>query len=205
MSCVTALMKAGYFLPCVREDVNPFLISSMDRWLDYRQEEMTALEHAKGGNELRLRNPSVFERPKILTRQTADSIIVAFDDKNFYYANTLHGTAITDSEYDPRFVLGVLNSKITTWFYRSNTDEEGKAFDQIKIKLLRKLPIPRANKTEQNQIINLVKQVEAAKISDSKADVTKQTSPINEIVCRLYDLTPDEIAIVESSIKGNKV
>jgi hypothetical protein len=183
----------------IGKDVNPFVISYEDRWVDYRPDEMAALELVKGGNGLRLRNPSVFERQKILTRQTADCIIAAFDTANYYYANTLHGTAITDPGYNPLFVLAVLNSKITTWFYRSNTDEEGKVFAQIKIELLRKLPVPKASQQEQEPLVNLVEKILKAKASNPVADTTALEHEIDQQVYNLYGLTPEEIAIVEGT------
>ncbi|MFA7233250.1 MAG: TaqI-like C-terminal specificity domain-containing protein [Terrimicrobiaceae bacterium] len=187
------------------ENINSYAIRFANYWVNYIPDALMQEEIKRRGPGVRpglwMRDAAIFERPKILTRQTADRIIAAFDESHFYYANTLHGTTITHSEYDPRYVLGVLNSKITTWFYRSNTDEEGKVFAQIKIELLRKLPIPQSDKTAQNQIVKLVKEIEEAKASDPAADTSKQTSLINATVYRLYNLTPEEIEIVESSAK----
>jgi type I restriction-modification system DNA methylase subunit len=181
----------------VGQDVTRYGINYAGRWVDYRPDEMLRLERAKGGGGLRLRERSIFERPKILTRQTADAIIAAYDEENFYYANTLHGTAITDKAYHPHYVLGLLNSRITTWYYRSNTDEEGKVFAQIKIELLRKMPIPKADKDQQRPVIQLVGTILAAKQRDAGADTSELEREIDKLVYALYGLTADEIAIVE--------
>jgi hypothetical protein len=161
---------------------------------------MMRLDRAKGGGGLRLRQRSIFERPKILTRQTADEIIAAYDEENFYYANTLHGTAIADKAYHPHYLLGVLNSRITTWYYRSNTDEEGKVFAQIKIELLREMPIPRADKDQQRPVIQFVGKILTVKQRDPDADTTVLEQEIDRLVYRLYDLTPEEIKLVEDSV-----
>jgi type I restriction-modification system DNA methylase subunit len=185
------------------ENITTYTIRYADNWVNYAPDALMKEEIKRRGPDVRpglwMRNSAIFERSKILTRQTADRIIAAFDENHFYYANTLHGTTITDPRYNPRYVLGVLNSKITTWFYRSNTDEEGKVFAQIKIELLRKLPIPRADKSAQNEIVKLVEQIEAAKATDPTADVSKQTSLINAALYRLYNLSPEEIVLVESA------
>jgi hypothetical protein len=183
----------------VGEDVTRYGITYAGRWVDYRPDEMMRVEKAKGGGGLRLRDRAIFERPKILTRQTADEIIAAYDEENFYYANTLHGTTITDNTYHPHYVLGVLNSRITTWYYRSNTDEEGKVFAQIKIELLRKLPIPKADKSRQRPITQLVDKIVAAKQRDAEADTSALEREIDQLVYALYGLTPEEIKIVEST------
>jgi len=146
-----------------------------------------------------MREPRIFERAKILTRQTADAIIAAYDEESFYYANTLHGTTIPDKAYHSHYVLGVLNSKIMTWYYHSNTDEERKVFAQIKIELLRKIPIPKADKDQQRPVIQLVGKIFAAKQPDPKADTAALEQEIDQLVYRLYDLTPAEIKLVEES------
>jgi adenine-specific DNA-methyltransferase len=175
-------------------NIERYKITFKHSWVSYKPREMMALEmrRVKNGNGpgLRMRDPHIFERPKILTRQTADAIIAAYDEDRFYYANTLHGTTVTDKSYHPHYVLGVLNSKIATWYYRSNTDEEGKAFAQIKIELLRKVPIPIAGEIEQKAIVKLVERIIATKERDSKADTTAAEHEIDRLVYDLYGLAP---------------
>jgi hypothetical protein len=186
-------------------NVERYKITFDRNWVNYKPREMMALEMQRvkrgTGPGLRMRDPRIFERPKILTRQTADKIIAAYDTENFYYSNTLHGTAIIDKAYHPHYLLGVLNSKIITWYYRSNTDEEGKVFAQIKIELLRKLPIPKADKVKQQSVIESVDQILAAKKRDPKADTTAWEREIDRLVYELYGLTEEEIAIVEGTAK----
>lgn len=187
------------------ENIGRYRIEYGGYWVNYRQEEMMALEVRRRGKDVRpglwMRNSEIFERAKILTRQTADEIIAAYDIDNFYYANTLHGTTIKDGGYYPYYVLGVLNSRITTWYYRSNTDEEGKVFAQIKIELLRKLPIPKADKVEQGQVIEFVEKIIKAKKRDGGADTTEWEQEIDRLVYKLYGLNAEEIALVEKSFK----
>lgn len=187
------------------EDVDRYSVTFRKNWVNYRPEEMMALEIERRGEGVRpglwMREPRIFERPKILTRQTADEIIAAYDEKNFYYANTLHGTAITDKSFHPHYVLGVLNSRITTWYYRSNTDEEGKVFAQIKIELLRKMPIPKADKDRQRPVIQLVDRILAAKQRDAEAGTSALEREIDELVYALYGLTPEEKALVQAAAK----
>ena len=185
------------------EDVGRYSVKFRKNWVNYKSEEMMALEIERRGEGVRpglwMREPRIFERPKILTRQTADEIIAAYDEENFYYANTLHGTAIIDRAYHPHYVLGILNSKITTWYYRSNTDEEGKVFAQIKIELLRKLPIPKTDRDQQRPVIQLVGKILAAKQRDAGADTMALEREIDQLVYKLYGLTEEEIRIVEQS------
>jgi hypothetical protein len=183
----------------VGEDVTRYEITYAGRWVNYQPDEMMRIERKRDGGGLRLRERYIFERPKILTRQTADEIIAAYDEENFYYANTLHGTAIIDRAFHPHYVLGVLNSKMTTWYYRSNSDEEGKVFAQIKIELLRKLPIPKVDKDQQRPIIGFVGKILAAKQQNPGTDVSALEREIDQLVYSLYGLTREEIKLIEDS------
>ena len=183
-------------------NVEKYKVTFARNWVNYKPGEMMRLEVKRRGTGVRhglwMRTPEIFECPKILTRQTADEIIAAYDDENYYYANTLHGTAIIDQTYHPYYLLGILNSRITTWYYRSNSDEEGKVFAQIKIELLRKLPIPKASSTRQKQVVDLVKKIMTAKQRNLETDTTALEREIDQIVYK-HDLTEAEIKIVEGA------
>ena len=106
---------------------------------------MNALETARLGNRaigLRMRTPDVFERPKILSRQTADRIVAACDSAGrYYYANTLHGTAPRPGTYSLHFLAAVMNSAAVDRWYRLVASESGKPFPQVKIAILKRLPV----------------------------------------------------------------
>lgn len=124
------------------KDIEQYKLTYNGHWVHYDIELMKKEEDKRGGGGLRMRNEGVFERSKILTRQTADRIIGTLDELGeYYYSNTLHGTHITDSKYHPKFVLAQLNSDVINFYYKKTTNEEGKVFAQIKIELLKMMPI----------------------------------------------------------------
>jgi hypothetical protein len=190
------------------KDINRYSIKFRNKWVNYKPIEMMRLEVKRRGPGVRhglwMRTPVIFERNKILTRQTADEIIAAYDTDYFYYSNTLHGTTITDSKYNPIYVMALMNSTLMTWYYRSTTTEEGKVFAQIKIQILRKLPIKEASKSEQQRFINIINRIlDKTKDDDYLQNPKKQAkvktleAEIDQLVYKLYDLTPEEIKIVE--------
>jgi hypothetical protein len=67
---------------------------------------------------------------------------------------------------------------------------------------MRQIPIPSASNT--NAIERLVEHILAAKAADAQADVTAQEHEINERVYALYGLRPDEITIIEESVRGDR-
>jgi len=190
------------------EDVTKYSIRFNENWVNYKPTEMMQIEVKRRGEGVRhglwMRTPEIFERNKILTRQTADEIIAAYDTENYYYSNTLHGTTILNTQYHPLYVLALLNSKLITWYYRSTTAEEGKVFAQIKIELLRLLPIKKDANGIQKPLIKLADKIlSLTNCSDYLQDTTKQSQvkkleeQIDQMVYELYGLTKGEIAIIE--------
>ena len=190
------------------EDIKRYKITFNNNWVNYKPDEMLKVEVKRRGIGIRtglwMRTPEIFEREKILTRQTADEIIAAYDNENYYYSNTLHGTTIIDANYDIFYILGILNSKLMTWYYRSNTAEEGKTFAQIKIALLKLLPIRIANKNEQNKIISLVKKIHAIKEKNLSEDIIKLLNQIDVLVYCLYGLSYNEVKVIEPDFQLSK-
>ena len=138
-------------------DVIRMKIVPHSRWIDYDPARMNALEEARRGtraNGLRMRTPEVFERPKILTRQTADRIVAACDPAGrYYYANTLHGTAPRPGTFSLHFLAVVMNSAVVDRWYRIVASESGKPFPQVKIAILKRLPVCRAARSEQCAVL----------------------------------------------------
>jgi len=138
-------------------DISHMKITPQSRWIDYDPVRMNALEEARRGtraNGLRMRTPEVFERPKVLTRQTADRIVAACDPSGrFYYANTLHGTAPHPGTFSLHFLAVVMNSSVVDHWYRFVASESGKPFPQVKIAILKRLPVCRATRSEQCAVL----------------------------------------------------
>lgn len=140
------------------ENIDRYSVNWNNEYIFYDKEYLTKLENERTrgkGRGLRLREPSVFERSKILTRQTADRIIAAYDTENMYYMNTLHGTHVIDDGFDELYVLAVMNSNIINFYYTRYNYEVGKAFAQVKIENLNNLPIIKMNFRQQKYISEL--------------------------------------------------
>ena len=139
-------------------DVVRMKILPAARWIDYDPPRMNALEGARIGNRLpglRMRTPDVFERPKVLSRQTADRIVAACDPAGrYYYANTLHGTAPRPGTCSLHFLAAVMNSAVIDRWYRIVASESGKPFPQVKIAILKRLPVCRATRAEQCAVLH---------------------------------------------------
>lgn len=154
-----------------------------------------------------------FEVPiKILWRQTASGILGIIDEQNRWFRNTIQ-CAYLKPDYvgkvDMLYALGILNSKLLDFLYKSIVLEAGRVFPQVKITYLKRLPFVIGSKEEQahlgekvKKIIVLYKEFEAEvensdKWHSIKSEIEKTDHLIDQLVYKLYNLTPEEIQIVE--------
>ena len=93
------------------------------------------------------------------------------------------------------FYLGLINSRIFNFYvnYFSFTNH-------ITVSGLEKVPIPTINSKNQNlvnEIINLVDKILALKAKNSSADTSKIEKDIDNLIYKLYNLSPNDIKIIE--------
>ncbi|WP_231201731.1 Eco57I restriction-modification methylase domain-containing protein [Helicobacter pylori] len=111
--------------------------------------------------------------------------------------NILH-----DFRIDRFLILGILNSKLMTYFYKKKffpAHMQGGAFgfDTLSVETL---PIPQITKSNQptaRKITDCAKAILEAKEKDPKANTQKLEKEIDALVYRLYNLTDEEIKIIE--------
>ncbi len=103
----------------------------------------------------RNRYPMLFEEEKIIMRQTSDSIRCVYDNEGFYTLDSILIFKKNTNEYSYKYIASVLNSTLTDFLYKKLTQEEGRAFAQVKPANVRKLYIPKASIKEQNLLETL--------------------------------------------------
>ena len=156
------------------------------------------------------RNPKIFNaKEKIIVRQTGDSIIATIIGKDIIARDNLH--VILSKNINLKFLLGFINSKLTDFYYKQINPEKGEALAQVKKNHVEQLPIPKNIEDAYHvEIINLVDkllQFNQQKLDSKLKSTIDQIqskidyceSRINEIVYQIYNLTPEEIAIIENS------
>ena len=122
--------------------------------------------------------PELFENKKLMfINVVKDQLRFAFDDQSFYNSNTVVNCIRLDllsrashitarrvvktadisfaKKYDYKFLLGILNSDFTNWYFR-NFLSEGLHFYPNDAK---ELPIPDVSPEQQTSIIELVDQI----------------------------------------------
>ena len=105
-------------------------------------------------------NEEMFITPeKLIFRRTSDSLLIAYDNKKRFCLDTIHLLFCYTNEISHLYLLSVLNSKFLNFLYRIIVPEVGKAFAEVKIVNLKKLPLKKIKREEQNQFIEKAEQM----------------------------------------------
>ncbi len=117
---------------------------------------------------------------------------------NETYLNDLNSMNIINMQDVPELFLGIINSRlISFWFVHKFGKLQRGTFPQFKVNELAMFPIAKNRDIHKSEIVRLVRKIMDAKASNPAADTQKWERQIDEMVYELYDLTKEEIAIVE--------
>lgn len=160
-----------------------------------------------GGNE------TIYRQDRICIRQIGATPISTFVPANIFTLNTIYNVYLKEKNVsDIKFLLGIINSNATKFFWRKNNSDEKKTFPKIKKEAILSIPVPvieKKNKQHHDEIVKLVNQLLllneekatsklSTKISQIESKIEYCSNRINQLVYQLYELTEDEIKIVES-------
>jgi type I restriction-modification system DNA methylase subunit len=165
------------------------------------------------------RSPDLFVSPKLLMRRTDDRLLASIDKDSAICVNSCHVIKLNRSstaQLSGLYVLGLLNSKLLQRVFElQNPQMVEKVFAEIKVIYVERLPIRaidmnNRDKARHDRMVDLVermldlhKQFAAAKTAHSKTNLQRQIDAtdveIDKLVYELYELTPDEIKIVETA------
>ena len=144
------------------------------------------------------RDKKIFEAPeKIIVRQTGDSIIATIINGGIICRNNLHICIPKNETINLKFFLGVLNSKLTDFFYTFINPEKGEELAEVKKTHVETLRIPNASVEQQKEISDLVEEVLSKRKENVNADISAIIAEIDTLVYKLYDLSDEEIETVE--------
>ena len=148
---------------------------------------------------------------KIVIRQIGQYPIATIDKNRYYCLNTIYNVSSLDEKYDYNYILSIINSNLIKYFWKSKFFDSKILFPKIKKAYLDKIPIPEISLQDQQPLIELVdkmiglkkdhancKTPQDIKLLESQIQVTDKQ--INELVYELYELSDEEIAIVEEML-----
>ncbi|EGK5568010.1 class I SAM-dependent DNA methyltransferase, partial [Campylobacter coli] len=156
----------------------------------------------KGLTPYNLRNCAYieeFEREKIVYSEIVRKPQFYLDTKLNFYAEA---TSFILTGENLKYLIAFLNNDFVAFIFKTfyaggNLGENGFRYKKA---FLEKLPIPKINSKNQkiaDELINLVDEILKVKEQDKNANTQELENKINSIVYKLYNLTEEEIKIIE--------
>ena len=136
-----------------------------------------------------------FKKEKIVWIELTDQGRFALCDEEIYLLNSAY-FLLPPQDVDSKFLLGVLNSSVIRFYLGLIAETSGMGTSRWINNYVKEFPIPMSPRSQQTQVINLVNQILAERTAPDK-DVAALENEIDQVVYSLYDLTREEIEIVE--------
>lgn len=140
-----------------------------------------------------------FEREKIIWKVIGNKLGFSLENQKIILNNACY--ILTSDTENLKYLVSVLNSKIVWYYaYETNMNKTGVGDMQLGAQNLNIIPIPKitkSNKPTTDKIIALTEEILSLKESNPKADTQELESQIDSLVYTLYNLTDEEIAIIE--------
>ncbi len=120
--------------------------------------------------------------------------LIEVKNQEMLFLNTCNLSYCKEREH-AKFLVGLLNSRLLDWLFRKTSTN-----NHVNLYELETLPIPQITKSNQptvDKITDCAKAILEAKEKDPKANTQKLEKEIDALVYQLYNLTDEEIKIIE--------
>ncbi|RDU65799.1 type II restriction endonuclease [Helicobacter didelphidarum] len=152
-----------------------------------------------------LRNANIYKQQKIIIPDLLNFPRFGFDSVGIYHNAGIHSVIFRQEceyyfEKIQWFVLGILNSKLF-WFFISNSSTKLSSAVRLMPLYLDNFSFPKVdsnNKSLYDEIVALVERILESKAKDSHFNTNMLESEIDTLVYKLYNLSDEEIKIIEN-------
>ncbi|TEY00240.1 class I SAM-dependent DNA methyltransferase [Campylobacter sp. US50a] len=143
-----------------------------------------------------------FEREKIVY-PNMNKEFIAFFDNEFFLLNQkcFILSHQSNNKKELLYLTALLNSNVNFYYFKQIGAKLGVSGYEMSKIFVEKLPIPKINSKNEklaDELINLVDEILKAKEQDKNTNTQELENKINSIVYKLYNLTEEEIKIIEN-------
>ena len=169
---------------------------------DHRKKDGKSTNDAFWYRYARNQGVDYIEQPKLSSMEIcANHPNVILDIENFYHNTKVYSwykKEETKENYE--YLLAIANSKLLWWFLKSTGDTLQGDARTFKTNYLNPFPLPKeVDENIETEIAEKVQEVLATKKQDTSVDTTSLETKIEQLVYQLYELTEEEIKIVEKA------
>ena len=176
--------RGRHVFPCLEgRDVGRFRVGEPRLWVRADPALLTPELKRAGAS---FRESWFFDQEKLVSRQTAPTLVFAREPRGCRALNSVHATGLLpDAGVSLEAVLAVLNSTPLAWYYARSSGETRRVFPQVHVSALRKLPLPRALWERPDLERELVRLVRALEKSPGDAALDRE---VDTVVSELFGL-----------------
>jgi hypothetical protein len=137
----------------------------------------------------------VFDGPKVIYPDIAPEPRFVFNSTGLYPDCTLFALPVKQP-----WIATVLNASVTAFYFGQISPRIQNGYLRFKSIYVGSIPIPPATPADKARLSQLAEACAAAAQRGDDATLAVHESEIDQIVYRLFDLTPDEITLIESGL-----
>ncbi|HRS02039.1 MAG TPA: N-6 DNA methylase, partial [Bacteroidota bacterium] len=131
----------------VGNDVKKYTINWNNTYININNKEYKRLKY-------------YFDNELIYLRRVSKNLVCTFSNEKFAFSKNLYGIKITNKNFNPYFITGLINSKLLNFYYKKSfTTKKEDLFPEIQKYLYEKLPICDIHSEDQSLISEKVKQM----------------------------------------------
>lgn len=178
--------------------------------IDIQKYTVRSNRFLKNKQKLKWENAEAFLKPKVLVQRLVAhienpyphlKITACYDTEGIIITNTLMSFEISNKLED-KFWLAYLNSKFTSWYaYNFIYARAIRGMDFYNF-YIQQVPIPDIDKVKQNVFVKLIDKILSFKSEDK--DTVALEKQIDNLVYRLYELTYDEVKVIDPAFSLGK-
>ncbi len=146
----------------------------------------------------RARKEHFFQDEKIISIRKCSEPSFTYTDFDCYVSQTYF--VIRTHRLNMKYLTGFMNSKIVKFWLKNKGKMQGDNYQVDKAPLM-SIPVMRPSTEIQNKIEEMVDTIIELRANSHDDNIPKHEDSINTIVFDMFDLSDDDIAIIEDSIK----
>ena len=132
------------------------------------------------------------------------------EPKSFFADSTNSIHLSTDSNYDLKYLLSIINSKLFQWRFKLTSTNNNVGTNELEALPFKEIDFTNKEEVESydqivssvDQLLQLNKDLQAETLESKREQIKRKIDhfedKINELVYKLYDLTEEEIKIIEN-------
>ncbi len=138
---------------------------------------------------------SEFEKPKIIYKDIAQKLTFTLDKSNYYINNSNY---MMVGNFDLSYLTATLNSSLFNFYYQLISTILGQSAVRLFTQFVEQIPVKKIGNLEEKEFKNLVTKIMKIKAENSSANISDIERKIDQLIYQLYDLTEEEINIIET-------